>query len=267
MQERLQKIISAAGITSRRNAEAMILQGLVSVNGRIVTKLGSKADAEHDKIRVGGKLLGAPGRHAYLLLHKPVGYVSTLSDPQGRPTIAALLRESGFKERVYPVGRLDYNSSGLLLMTNDGELANLLMSRNTAVPRTYHAKLEGFPEERDLKRLEAGVVLDGRETAAASVRSLGNQSRRQRPWYEVTLVEGRYHQVRRMFERIGQSVVKLRRVRIAFLTESGLGPGQWRHLTQAEVGRLKTWKPGTTGKSSQKRSGRRPIRKHRMVAN
>jgi 23S rRNA pseudouridine2605 synthase len=263
MQERLQKIISTVGAASRRNAEAMILQGLVSVNGHTVTELGSKADPQHDKIRVAGKLLGAPGRRAYLLLHKPAGYVSTLSDPQGRPTIAALLRESGFKERVYPVGRLDYNSSGLLLMTNDGELANLLMSRNTAVPRTYRAKLEGFPDERDLKRLEAGIVLDGRRTAPASVRTLGEQSRRQKPWYEITLVEGRYHQVKRMFERIGQPVVKLKRVRIAFLTDLGLAPGQWRSLTQAEVRRLKTWKPGVSEeRPSQKRSGRRSGRKH-----
>jgi 23S rRNA pseudouridine2605 synthase len=263
MQERLQKIISAAGITSRRNAEAMILQGLVSVNGRTVTELGSKADAEHDKIRVGGKLLGAPGRRAYLLLHKPVGYVSTLSDPQGRPTIATLLRESGFRERLYPVGRLDFNSSGLLLMTNDGEFANLLMSRKTAVPRTYHAKLEGSPEKHDLQKLEVGIVLDGQKTAPASVRSLGERPHGQKPWYEITLVEGRYHQVRRMFERIGQPVVKLKRVRIAFLTDAGLDPGQWRHLTPAEVHRLKTWKPGPTEKPSPTLSGRRSGRKHK----
>jgi 23S rRNA pseudouridine2605 synthase len=253
MNERLQKIISAAGIASRRNAEAMIVQGLVSVNGRTVTELGSKADVRHDKIRVGGKLLGAPGNRAYILLHKPVGYVSTLSDPEGRPTIAELLRESGFKERVYPVGRLDYNSSGLVLMTNDGELANLLMSRDTAVPRTYHVKLEGIPEERDLKKLEAGIVLDGRRTAPARVRSLGERSHRQKPWYEITLVEGRYHQVRRMFERVGQNVVKLKRVRIAFLTDSGLAPGQWRDLTKGEVRRLRASKPGSIDKSSRRR--------------
>jgi 23S rRNA pseudouridine2605 synthase len=262
MLERLQKIISAAGLASRRNAEAIILQGLVSVNGRTVTELGSKADSQHDKIRVGGKLLRAPGRRAYVLLHKPVGYVSTLSDPEERPTIAALLRESGFKERVYPVGRLDYNSSGLVLMTNDGDFANLLMSRNTAVPRTYHVKLDGCPDDRDLKKLEAGIVLDGRKTAPASVRTLGERSHRQKPWYEITLVEGRYHQVRRMFERIGQPVVKLKRVRIAFLTDSGLKPGQWRLLTKAEVDRLKSWKPERADRPSQRRSNRRSIGEH-----
>jgi 23S rRNA pseudouridine2605 synthase len=262
MQERLQKIISAAGIASRRSAETMIRQGLVSVNGRSVTELGSKADVERDKIRVGGKLLHAPGRRAYVLLHKPVGYVSTLRDPQGRPTVAELLRDSGFKERVYPVGRLDYHSSGLLLMTNDGDLANLLMSREAAVPRTYQVKIEGSPESRDLKKLESGIVLDGRKTAPAQVRRLDQASDRRKPWYEITLVEGRYHQVRRMFERIGQPVVKLKRIRIAFLTDSRLAPGQWRHLAQAEVRRLKNWKPENSETSSHMRPNRRSRRKH-----
>lgn len=245
MEERLQKIISAAGIASRRAAETMIVEGLVSVNGRPVTELGSKADAERDKIRVGGHLLRPVARRAYVLLNKPVGYVSTLSDPQGRPTIADLLRQGGLKERVYPVGRLDYNSSGLLLMTSDGELANLLMSRKSAVPRTYQVKLEGAPEKRDLEKLKSGIVLDGRNTAPAHIRRLGERSRREKPWYEITLVEGRYHQVRRMFERIGQPVVKLKRVGIAFLTDAGLAVGQWRHLTPTEVRRLKNWRPSS----------------------
>lgn len=243
MQERLQKIISAAGIASRRRAETLILQGLVSINGRLVTELGSKADPEHDMVRVGGKLVRPPGSRAYILLQKPVGYVSTLSDPEGRPTIAGLLRESGFRERVYPVGRLDFNSSGLLLMTNDGEVANFLMSRATALRRTYHVKLDGIPDPAGLKRLESGIVLDGRKTAPAQIRALGERSQREKPWYEITLVEGRYHQVKRMFERIGQQVVKLTRVRIGFLTGAGLPPGGWRHLTPSEVRRLKTWQP------------------------
>ena len=241
MQERLQKIISAAGIASRRTAEAMIRQGLVSVNGRPVTELGSKADVERDNIRVSGKLVRPPGRRAYILLNKPVGYVSTLSDPQERPTIAALLREGGFKDRVYPVGRLDYHSSGLLLMTNDGELASRLMSRKAAVPRTYRVKLEASPDVSDIKKLETGIVLDGRKTAPARVRSLGELSDRPKPWYEITLTEGRYHQVRRMFERIGRAVLKLKRVRFASLTDSGLDQGAWRHLNPREVRRLKTW--------------------------
>jgi len=241
MQERLQKIIAAAGVTSRRKAEELIVQGLVTVNGRVVTELGSKADRERDHIKVNGKLLRPAGERVYLLLDKPPGYVSTLSDPQGRPTIVSLLQR--VKERVYPVGRLDYNSSGLILLTNDGDLANRLMARATAVPRTYHVKLEGRPERADLAKLEQGIVLDGRRTAPARIRTLSD---RDKPWYEITLVEGRYHQVRRMFERAGQGVLKLRRVRIAFLTDEGLRPGRFRHLTSGEVQRLKEW--GSTAK-------------------
>ncbi len=236
MEARLQKIIADAGITSRRKAEELILQGRVSVNGQVITELGSKADLERDHIRIDGKLLRGPGRHVYLLLNKPAGYVSTVSDPQRRPTVISLVR--GVKARVYPVGRLDFHSSGLILLTNDGELANLLMSRASAIPRTYHVKLEGRPDPTDLARLEHGIVLDGRRTAPARIRLLAE---RDKPWYEITLSEGRYHQVRRMFERIGEAVVKLKRVRIAFLTDEGLAPGRFRHLTPAEVKRLRNW--------------------------
>jgi 23S rRNA pseudouridine2605 synthase len=236
MRERLQKIIAAAGITSRRKAEELVLQGHVTVNGVVVTELGSKADPERDHIKVNGKLLRRATRHVYLLVNKPPGYVSTVSDPQHRPTVVSLVRE--IKERVYPVGRLDYHSSGLILLTNDGELAYFLMSRKSRIPRTYHVKLEGQPEPAGLKKIEQGIVLDGQRTAPARVRPL---PARDKPWYEITLVEGRYHQVRRMFERVGQPVLKLKRVRIAFLTDEGLGPGQFRHLTPAEVRRLKGW--------------------------
>jgi pseudouridine synthase len=237
MMQRLQKIIANAGITSRRRAEQMILEGRVSVNDRTVTQLGSKADPERDHIRVDGRLLRRTAPHVYLLLNKPDGYVSTVSDPQSRPTVLSLVH--GIKQRVYPVGRLDYHSSGLMILTNDGELANFLMSPASAVPRTYQVKLQGRPEAGEIAKLESGVVLDGRRTAPCQVRPLAE---RDKPWYEITLVEGRYHQVRRMFERIGQPVVKLRRVRIAFLTARGLQPGQLRHLTRAEVERLKNWR-------------------------
>ena len=239
VEQRLQKIIADAGITSRRKAEQIILEGRVTVNGKPVSKLGSKADLDRDHIRVDGRLLARPAEYVYLLLHKPVGYVSTVSDPQHRPTVVSLVR--GIKQRVYPVGRLDYHSSGLMILTNDGELANSLMARASAVPRCYHVKLEGRPEPADIARLEAGIVLDGRRTEPCHIRALGEQ---EKPWYEITLVEGRYHQVRRMFERIGRGVVKLRRVRIAFLTDKGLAPGKWRHLTRAEVDRLKEWLKG-----------------------
>jgi 23S rRNA pseudouridine2605 synthase len=237
MQERLQKIISAAGLASRRKAEEWITGGRVTVNGRVVTELGSKADPDVDQIRVGSRALRIPTRHAYYLLNKPVGYVSTMRDPEGRPTVASLLR--GVKERVYPVGRLDYHTSGLMLLTNDGELANFLMSRASAVPRTYQAKLSADPSPEALERLQKGIVLDGRKTAPARIRPLPSRSRQGKPWYEVTLVEGRYHQVRRMFERIGVMVVKLKRIRIAFLELEGIPPGKFREMKPAEVERLR----------------------------
>jgi len=244
MQERLQKIIAEAGITSRRKAEELIVQGRVSVNGQVVSELGSKADPARDRIAVDGKPLKRSRRRLYLLLNKPPGYVSTVSDPQHRPTVISLVRN--IKERVYPVGRLDFHSSGLILLTNDGELANFLMSPKSGVPRTYHVKLEGQAAEEDIKKLETGIVLDGRRTAPCQIQLLASD---EKPWYEVTLVEGRYHQVRRMFERIGQEVLKLKRVRIAFLTDHGLAPGQFRELKTAEVNRLKNWRGGRSGAS------------------
>jgi len=238
MKERLQKIIAAAGISSRRKAEELILQGRVSVNGHVIRELGSKADPVRDKIRVDGRPLPASHGHLVILLNKPTGIVSTLRDPQGRPTVVSLL--TGVKQRVYPVGRLDYNSSGLMLLTNDGELTNFLTSRASKIPRTYHLKLEGQPSPEQIARLERGIVLDGRPTSPSKIRLV---SEREKPWYEITLTEGRYHQVRRMFERTGQSVVKLKRVRFAFLTDRGLSPGQFRYLSESEIDKLKHWKP------------------------
>jgi pseudouridine synthase len=246
MEHRLQKIIADAGITSRRKSEQMILEGRVTVDGKTVTLLGSKADPQHNKIRVDGRLLQKETTLVYLLLNKPVGYVSTVSDPEGRPTVVSLVK--GIKARVYPVSRLDFYSSGLMILTNDGELANFLMSRASAIPRTYHVKLQGMPEAADLAKIEKGMTLDGRPTAPCQVRPL---VARDRPWYEITLIEGRYHQVRRMFERIGQPVIKLKRVRIAFLTDRGLAPGEARMLTGSEIERLKNFK-GESKKTKDK---------------
>jgi 23S rRNA pseudouridine2605 synthase len=239
MQERLQKIIANAGIASRRKAEEFITQGRVTVNGQTITELGSKADPERDHIKVDGKLLRGEGRRVYLLLNKPPGYVSTLSDPQDRPPVISLLR--GVRERVYPVGRLDYASSGVMLLTNDGELANGMMSHSSEVPRTYHLKLDNEAESADLEKLSRGISLDGRPTAPARIRRLAGRAEQPdaKPWYEITLTEGRYHQVRRMFERIGRAVLKLKRVRMAFLTDKGLAPGQFRHLSSEEVRHLR----------------------------
>jgi len=236
--ERLQKIIAAAGVASRRKAEELITGGLVSVNGQVVTELGSKADPEHDHIRVNGKLLHGAQRHVYLLMNKPKGYVTTLKDPEGRPTVLDLLR--GVGSRVYPVGRLDYASEGLLVLTNDGELANLLMKAASHVPKTYLVKIAGTPPEEDLAKLRAGISIatdKGKRvrTAPAKIRVIREANN---PWYEVTLTEGRNRQIRRMFEEIGHHVEKIKRVRYGPL-ELDVHPGQFRRLSPKEVDRLK----------------------------
>jgi 23S rRNA pseudouridine2605 synthase len=237
--ERLQKIIAAAGIASRRKAEQLMTGGLVSVNGQVVTELGSKADPEHDHIRVNGKLLHGPERHVYLLMNKPKGFVTTLRDPEGRPTVMDLLR--GVGARVYPVGRLDYASEGLLLLTNDGEFAHYLMKAASHVPKTYMVKVAGVPSTEGLARLRAGLYIaseSGRraKTAPARVQLIREANN---PWYEITLIEGRNRQIRRMFEAIGHHVEKIKRVRYGPL-ELDVHPGKFRRLTPQEVARLKS---------------------------
>lgn len=237
--ERLQKIISAAGIASRRKAEELISGGLVSVNGKVVTELGSKADLERDHIRVNGKLLHGAERHVYLLMNKPKGYVTTLHDPEGRPTVLDLLR--GVSARVYPVGRLDYASEGLLLLTNDGELADRLMKAASHVPKTYLVKVAGKPTTEELGRLREGVFIPterGRrvKTAPAKINPVRESDN---PWYEITLIEGRNRQIRRMFEEVGHHVEKIKRVRYGSL-ELDVPPGKFRLLMLAEVQRLKS---------------------------
>jgi 23S rRNA pseudouridine2605 synthase len=243
--ERLQKIIAAAGVASRRKAEELITAGRVQVNGQVVTQLGTKADPERDHIRVDGKLLHGPQRLVYLALHKPAGYVTTASDPQGRPTVLDLVRSAG--ARVYPVGRLDYASEGLLLLTNDGALAARLMHASSHVPKTYQVKVSGKPSEENLRKLRAGVVLPpdprhprssgkGGRTAPARIRLLRDAPN---PWYEVTLIEGQNRQIRRMFEAVGHHAEKVKRVRYGPL-ELDLEPGAFRRLTPAEVAQLKS---------------------------
>ena len=254
--ERLQKIIAAAGVASRRKAEELITSGLVSVNGQTVTELGTKADPEHDHIKVNGKLLGGAERHVYLLLHKPKGYVTTVTDPEGRPTVLDLVR--GIGARVYPVGRLDYLSEGLLLLTNDGELAQKLMHASSHVPKTYLVKVSGKPSEQEIDKLRGGIVLPAERAPLKSpVGKPGRAEARRRsqavqtapvrikllrdavnPWYEVTLVEGRNRQIRRMFEAIEHHVEKIKRVRYGPL-ELDVEPGKFRHLTAREVGLVK----------------------------
>jgi 23S rRNA pseudouridine2605 synthase len=236
--ERLQKIIAAAGIASRRKAEELISSGRVQVNGQIVTELGSKADAETDHIRVNGKLLHGAQRHVYLLLNKPKGYVTTMSDPEKRPTVMDLIH--GVKGRVYPVGRLDYASEGLLLLTNDGDLAHRLMKAASHVPKTYVVKVAGTPKEDAIAKLRLGVSIatdDGKrvKTGPALVKIVKEAAN---PWYEITLVEGRNRQIRRMFEAVGHHVEKIKRVRYGPLTLD-VPPGEFRSLTLKEVERLK----------------------------
>ena len=245
MPERLQKIIAAAGLTSRRRAEELITSGRVSVNGQIVTQLGSKADPECDHIRVDGRLLRGPERHVYLVLNKPKGYVTTVTDPEGRPTVMELVRS--VNARVYPVGRLDYLSEGLLLMTNDGALVERLMHASSHVSKTYQVKVSGKPSDEAIARLRAGVVLpavrsrDGSreakavKTAPAKVRLLRDAPN---PWYEVTLIEGRNRQIRRMFEKVGHHVEKIKRVAYGPL-QLDVEAGRFRLLTPGEVSRLK----------------------------
>lgn len=236
--ERLQKIIAAAGIASRRKAEQFIAGGLVSVNGQVVTELGTKADPERDHIRVNGKLLHGSERHVYLLMNKPKGYVTTLRDPEGRPTVMDLLR--GVGARVYPVGRLDYSSEGLLLLTNDGDLANHLMKAASHVPKTYMVKVAGVPGSEGLEKLRAGISIPTERgkrlrTAPAKIRVIREAAN---PWYEVTLMEGKNRQIRKMFEEIGHHVEKIKRVRYGPL-ELDVHPGQFRKLSAPEVEKLR----------------------------
>ena len=234
MQERLQKLISQAGIASRRAAEELILNGRVTVNDATVTELGSKADPTVDRIAVDGKPLRISAKHLYILLNKPTGYITALKDSQGRPLVTDLLK--GVEERVYPVGRLDYNTEGLLLLTNDGEWANRLMHPRHEVEKEYHVRVRGKVLDQQLKRMAGGVELEDGVTAPAEVRLLKGSD--QNDWISVTIHEGRNRQVRRMCEAVSLSVVRLRRVRYGSLEIGALKPGQFRYLTEAEVKRL-----------------------------
>lgn len=233
-EERLQKLLSRAGIASRRKAEQIITEGRVTVNGQIVTELGSKADLDRDHIKVDGKLIYAPKALIYIALYKPRGVVTTASDPEGRETVLDLVK--GLKERVYPVGRLDYASEGLILLTNDGEFANRIMSPSGHVQKTYHAKVNGVLTEAQEEQFRTGISLHGRRTAPASIQILRPG---ENPWYEVTIAEGRQHQIRVMFKHLGLLVEKLKRVKIGFLELAPLKPGEFRFLSDKEIARFR----------------------------
>ncbi len=229
-EERLQKILANAGVASRRKAEELIRAGRVSVNGATITELGSKADLAVDKVKVDGRVLSAPKHHLYFAFNKPRNVVSTVHDPEGRQTVLSFFK--GLRDRVYPVGRLDYASEGLLLLTNDGEFANKMMSPASHITKTYLVKVNGplLPEQEE--QFRQGIPMHGRKTAPAGLRLL---RKAENPWYEVKLMEGRQNQIRIMFKHFGRLVEKLKRVKIGFLDLGSLKPGAYRTLTNAEV--------------------------------
>ncbi len=233
-EERLQKILARAGIASRRKAEELITAGRVSVNGGTVTELGSKADVSRDKVKVDGQVLSAPAHHLYLAFNKPKNCVTTASDPEGRQTVMSFFK--GFRERIYPIGRLDYASEGLLLFTNDGDFANRLISPASHVTKTYLVKVNGMLTSEQEQQFRTGIPMHGRRTAPAGIKLIRKSIN---PWYEVQLVEGRQNQIRIMFKHFDHLVEKLKRVKIGFLELGALKPGAYRTLTNVEVARFR----------------------------
>ena len=236
--QRVQKILSAAGIASRRLSEDLITQGRVSVNGR-VAELGTKADPGRDEIKVDGRRIRVEQRRIYILLNKPRGYVTTRSDPQGRPTVMDLMKR--VREYVYPVGRLDYDSEGLLLLTNDGELAARLTHPRHEVERIYEARIKGVPDAHELERLAKGIVIEGRRTSRArvSVAHMRETPGGPQAVIEIAIHEGRQRQVRKMFDAVGHPVVRLRRIAIGPISDEQLPTGRYRELTPRELSALR----------------------------
>jgi pseudouridine synthase len=235
MKIRLNKFLAQAGVASRREADRMITQGRVSLNGEMVESLGTLIDEKTDKVRVDGKRIKSDTSHIYLLLNKPSGYLVTVKDPFQRPTIMDLL--PSLKKRIYPVGRLDFDSEGLLLLTNDGDLAHRLMHPRFRVKKEYLIMVKIKPDSSSLVRLEKGIYLDGKKTAPAKIRILSTTKRGTR--IKVELHEGRKRELRRMFEAVGHNVLSLKRVSFGSLSLGGLKKGQWRYLTREELARLK----------------------------
>jgi len=271
MQERLQKIIAHAGVASRREAEQMIRTGRVTLNGRVVTELGTKADAERDHIKVDGKLITRAEPHRYILLYKPKEVMTTVEDPEGRTTVIDLIR--GVRERIYPVGRLDYQSEGLVLLTNDGDLAFKVAHPTHGSVKTYNVKVRGVPDQRLIEKLERGITLEGKRTLPCEIsriRTTGRNDDEGNSWFEVKLREGRTHQIRKMFQAVGHPVSKLKRVAIGPISDPKLTPGFWRELTTNEVRMLsrtqearprRMARPRSRKKSASKRPANRRARR------
>jgi pseudouridine synthase len=251
---RLQKLLSQAGIASRRASEQLIADGRVMVDGKTVTEMGIKVDPTRSDIKVDGRRVKSAERHRYILLYKPAGVVTTRSDPQRRRTVIDLL--GGVREYVYPVGRLDYDTEGLLLLTNDGDLAAMLTHPRHGVERTYEARVAGVPAEEGLERLRTGIPLDGHRTLPAEAVLLNRRARakpgRPEGLVKITIREGRNRQVRRMLEAIGHPVRDLTRTRIGPITDRYLKPGYWRELTEAEVRTLKNLSQKPSQRPSQR---------------
>jgi 23S rRNA pseudouridine2605 synthase len=232
-EERLQKIIAASGLTSRRKAEVLIQEGRVTVNGQIVTQLGAKANPQRDHIKVDGKPIHQAPKKIYVLLNKPKQVISTVSDPQGRVKVTDLVDIS---KKIYPVGRLDYNTEGLILLTNDGEFSKIVTAAGKHMPKVYEVKVRSTPMAGELVKLRQGLRLkSGVQLERCKIEPMKEAAN---SWYEVTLIQGKNRQIRDMFEAIDHPVVKLRRIRIGFLTDHGLGIGKYRHLTPLEVERI-----------------------------
>lgn len=234
MEERLQKIIAAAGVVSRRAAEKLISEGRVSVNRRVVNKLGAKADAQKDEIRVDGKLISTEVSKKYLMLNKPGGYITSLKDPQGRPVVTDLIHD--ISERVFPVGRLDYDSEGLLLLTNDGSFAQRLQHPKFSIPKTYMAKVKGNITRTKIRVIKNGIELDDGKFVPSDI--VLEKINRKSCWIKLTIFEGRNRIIRRVFESIGHPVLRLQRIAISDIYLDDLEVGEYRYLQKREVQRL-----------------------------
>jgi 23S rRNA pseudouridine2605 synthase len=235
MEVRLQKLIAGTGLSSRRKAETMIAAGRVTVNGKVVTELGTKVDPERDHVKVDGRHLAGAQPFVYLMLNKPKNIMSTLDDPGGRTTVKDFLR--GVSVRVFPVGRLDFDSEGLMLLTNNGELAQALLHPRYHVPKTYLIKVKGVLMDEEIRQLEQGVRLEDGMTGPAQVKKI--RKAEQNSWLEITIREGRKHQVKRMLEAVGHPVIKLMRVRMGPLSLGNLASGEFRFLTDREANALR----------------------------
>ncbi len=235
MEQRLQKIIAEMGMASRRKAEELIIEGRVTVNGKVAV-IGMKADPSRDHVKVDGKLLTMPEKKVYYVFNKPRGVVTSLGDPEGRPSVQDFLR--GIRERVYPVGRLDYDSEGLLILTNDGDLAHGVLHPSKKIPKTYLVKIKGTLEAEDLDRLRKGIRLDRAVTAPAKVKLLRKTD--QNSWIEMVIYEGKKRQIRRMLEKVGHPVIRLMRIRINGIEMGDVKPGMIRRMLPEEIDMLRS---------------------------